>query len=229
MITTAALLLALSVTQVGAAPAPPPRIAQPDETPMGPTSFEHLPGPVLMAGGLGVGVPFGSAPGDVSMSQLVKPQLRIPLQVGFRFTPGVMAGAYVDIGFGKAGQAALASCQAAGGTGCGATSVQVGLLGRYAFTPREPRTAWLSAGAGWESTGVTYRGAPAGNLSYSGPELRVGAGYDLRNDGRIGYGLFLDGAVGWYHHLWGPGGTGTLSSQPAHGWIQAGVRLLLLP
>ena len=232
MITTAALLLALCVTEAegpAQAAAPPPRVAQPDPPPSSPPSFEHLPGPVLLAAGLGLGVPFGSAPGDVPMSQLVKAQLRIPLQVGFRITPSVMAGAYVDIGFGAAGQATLEACHAAGGSGCGATSVHVGVQGRYAFTPTASRTPWVSAGAGWESTGVTFSGSSAGNLSYSGTELRLGAGYDLRNDGRIGYGLFVDGALGWYQHAWGVGGSSTLPGQPAHGWVQAGVRMLLLP
>ena len=140
-----------------------------------------------------------------------------------------MAGAYVDMGFGGAGAAALDQCHAAGGSGCGATSVHVGLLGRYAFTPRTTGTLWVTAGAGWESTGVTYGGASPGSFSYSGPEARLGAGFDFRNDGRIGYGLFLDGALGWYQHLWDAGGSSTLATQPAHGWVQAGLRLLLLP
>ena len=232
MATATALLLVLCLTQVEAAPpspAPTPRIAQPIPTPQALASFEALPGPVLLAAGLGLGVPFGTAPGSVSMSQLARPQLRLPLQVGFRITPEVLVGAYVDIGFGKAGPVALDACHAAGGTGCGATSIHVGVLGRYAFTPGDHGTFWLTAGAGWESTGVTYGGGAPGNLSYSGPEARLGGGYDFRNDGRIGYGLFLDGAAGQYHDRWGPDGSGALSNQPLHVWVQAGVRLLLLP
>jgi hypothetical protein len=232
VITTTALVLSLCVAQAeGSAEAvpPPPRVAQPSPPASSPPSFEHLPGPVLLAAGLGLGVPFGGSPVGGSMSQLVKPQLLVPLQVGFRITPEVMAGAFVDMGFGAAGTATLGACHAAGGSGCGATSVHVGVQGRYAFTPTASRTPWVSAGAGWESTGVTFSGASVGNLSYSGTELRLGAGYDLRNDGRIGYGLFVDGALGWYQHAWGVGGSGTLPGPAAHGWVQAGVRMLLLP
>ena len=172
MATATALLLVLCLTQVEAAPpspAPTPRIAQPIPTPQALASFEALPGPVLLAAGLGLGMPFGTAPGSVSMSQLARPQLRLPLQVGLRITPEVLVGAYVDIGFGKAGPVALDACHAAGGTGCGATSIHVGVLGRYAFTPGDHGTFWLTAGAGWESTGVTYGGGAPATSPTRGP------------------------------------------------------------
>jgi hypothetical protein len=160
------------------------------------------------------------------------------LEAGMRVTPATTVLLYLDGGGGDAAKGLRDEC-AARRYDCGTGSVRFGLSVRYAFTPFGPATPWVSAGTGWESTGLTIDG-PAGSetIAFEGWEaLKLGAGYDLRLTRWFGLGAFAGFSLATYSSVRvdGPDAPylyldpGSLGGQRLHVWGQLGVKAILFP
>jgi len=231
---------ALAEPAPGAAPAPPPpgwtgRSPGEPIRPLNPGALRPPPGPprpalIMLSGGLGFMAPSGDAEVGVPMSDLVHTLIMLDLEAGLRFTPELMGSVYLDLGFGGAGGTARAICESFGNGGCSAISAQIGLQLRWSFTPLARQTPWVAVGFGGEATGVAPTDSSAGNdLTYSGREWRLSAGYDFRGAGQLGVGVFLTAGFGTYTHLENFQGLGFDTNEANHTWIQAGVRAILFP
>jgi hypothetical protein len=97
---------------------------------------------------LGYGVPLGSAAENADLSDFIKGQIPIWVDLGYRITPNVMAGAYFFYGFGLV---ADRMCQEP--ADCSAHDMRLGLQGQYRFSPDGEINPWLGAGVGLEWLG----------------------------------------------------------------------------
>jgi hypothetical protein len=156
------------------------------------------------------------------------------LEAGVRVSPPLTLLLYLDGGGGDVSRRLRAVCSAQA-LDCGAGSLRIGVMARHAFTPFAPRTAWVAAGTGFESTGLMVKG-PAGDetLSFDGWEaLKLGAGIDFRGSGAFGVGFFAGVSLSTYSKVTvdGPGyfAPSELGSQRLHTWFQLGAKLILFP
>jgi hypothetical protein len=156
------------------------------------------------------------------------------LEAGLRVNPATTVLLYLDGGGGDVPRSLLDACNARG-YDCGAGSARIGLSVRYAFTPFANATPWISAGTGYESTGVMIKG-PAGteDIAFNGWEaLKLGAGYDLRLARWFGLGAFAGFSLATYSKVAVDGPVylepGSLGGQRLHVWGQLGVRAILFP
>jgi hypothetical protein len=217
-----------------AAPPPPPPAMAPvppsPQWPMPPPPGPLPPSAFMLAFGVGVMTPTGNAAAGYDIGNVVGTLFLMEFEAGLRLTPSLMASTVLDVGLGSAGSTERQICRGMGGTDCTAFSTKLGLQLRWAFTPLARNTPWIAAGWGGEWTSVSYDASSSANdLTYTGTEWRLSAGYDFRNNGQAGFGLFLTSGFGDYTEMRDYDGTTVDTQGSSHVWIQAGVRMIFLP
>ena len=156
------------------------------------------------------------------------------VEAGFRIRQAWTTLAYLDGGGGDAAQRLVRACNAQG-LSCGAGSVRLGLMERYAFAPAASRTPWIALGTGYETTGVMAKGSAGREyISFDGWEvLKLAGGYDFRFTRIFGIGLFAGVSLATYGNISVSGpeylSPPVLGDQRLHAWFQLGGRLILFP
>ncbi len=193
---------------------------------------------------VGARLGYASAAGDAmknqKLSDLVKSQIPVQLDVGYRLTPELSAGAYVSYGFAK-----LASAACPSGFECSARDLRVGVQGTYTLTRLATAfVPWVALGAGWER--ATYEVSQTvlfftakGTGKVSGWEyLNVQLGADWRASEKLWLGPYAMWSLGQFStaKIEIPGGVtlppelqagvanGTIPDQRMHQWWGLGVR-----
>lgn len=222
-----------------AAPPPPPpgwsgRPTGEPVRPLNPGALRPPPGPprpslLMLSAGLGFMAPGGDAASGYAMSNLTDTLFMVNLEAGLRLMPELMGSLYLDLGFGSPGSTERGICRSVNGTSCDAVAAKFGLQLRWSFTPMAYQTPWVAVGFGGEALGVSPTDGGGNDLTYSGREWRLSAGYDWRGIGQVGLGVFVTGAWGTYTHINDYDGTSFHPVEATHSWVQAGVRGILFP
>lgn len=222
------------------APLPPPE-AMPQglpPVPPPPPAPPKPPGsPLAVTFSLGTGGAYTAGPvgGNLGATADWWPGFMLfQLEAGARVSPALTLLLYLDGGGGDVARKLRATC-AAQALDCGAGSARLGVMARHAFTPTAPRTAWVAAGTGFESTGLMIDGSRGEQrISFEGWEaLKLAAGVDFRTSTTFGVGLFAGVSLATYGkvRVEGPGyvAPSELGTQRVHTWVQLGGRLILFP
>jgi hypothetical protein len=173
----------------------------------------------------GVSLPFAriaSGPGN-EMTNAFAHEIPILVETGYRPTPHLLIGAYFGMAFGGVAGDLEHVC-----SGCSARTTRLGLEGMYFFLPAERLNPWLGLGLGYEWTTVF----DDSSVELSGPEyVHLLAGFDVRATGMIGFGPYVDVALGVYTDSFSPARTSTenVSGRTVHGWATGGVRIVFRP
>jgi hypothetical protein len=165
------------------------------------------------------------------MADVLRPLALLELEAGLRFTPELMGSLVLDLGVGDAAPRQRAACRASTGSDCTAMALRLAFQLRYAFTPFAPATPWVALGVGGEATGLSSnRSSSSGDVIWSGVEFpRLAVGYDVRSSPTAGWGLFATAGIGRFDQVEDRGVTLDLSRRATHGWLQAGLRVILGP
>ena len=186
----------------------------------------------------GVALPFGrvaSGPGN-GMPNVHAYQVPLLVETGYRVTPHLSIGGFLGLAFGDVGGELRRLC-----SGCSTRSFRIGVLSQVFLRPAERLDPWVGLGIGYESVTILNG---ASSVTLSGPEyVHVLAGLDVRSSRKVGFGPYVDASLGVYTdsvRLWsvaGPVGIGTaprsseenIHGKALHGWVTAGLRLVLYP
>ncbi len=176
-------------------------------------------------------VPFGKStdtPGD-DLSQTIRRDVPVTLDVNYRFNEEVYGGGYFSYGFAALGDPVAAAC--ASGASCSAHTLRIGLAAYYHIAPRAQYDPWLGLSVGYEQASVSASGpGGSGDATISGFELmNLQLGLDYRASSLFAVGPFVSGGVGQYSRIDAGSTSGNISNTALHGWVSFGLRLSFTP
>ena len=166
---------------------------------------------------LGAASAFGSAAADVPVSDEVRLQFPVQLDLLGRFGRA-SAGAYGSWGIARSG-----NCE-----GSCASVARAGLQATWTFGPWHGAEPWSGIGAGWEWAKERAHGV---KTSWRGWELAAQGGLEWQVAPRVAVGPFLLLGAGRYTDVALDTGFGSASAELArravHVWLHGGVRARL--
>jgi outer membrane protein OmpA-like peptidoglycan-associated protein len=175
----------------------------------------------------GVRVGYALSAGDLSqgvpMSDGLKSQIPLQLDLGWRVLPRLVLGGYAAYGIGKVGSL----CSA--GADCSGSVVDLGVQATWRFS-LDRVSPWAGAGIGYEwGKYVVKVGADELDVRTSGPELlRLMGGVDFVVGEKYAVGPFAQWGLGRYAALdaTSPVGnsSGAIPDRAVHSWFTIGVR-----
>ncbi len=180
--------------------------------------------------GLSVGyaLPMGNVSGSQPMSDLFSGALPLQLDVGWRFTPNLYAGAFFQYSFGFLSSLQNAACTANGWTSCTGGDMQFGLDFVYTFLPYATFAPYVGLGVGWEIATLSYSGSNQSiSESVSGFQFaRILVGGDFRVGSAFRVGPFVNFSLGQFSSLSSPdpAANGTIANKALHEWLQFGIK-----
>ena len=179
---------------------------------------------------LGYGLAMGDVAKDSKMSDGVKSQIPIWLDVGYNVSDSLMVGAYVQYGI-----AQLADKACPDSADCSASDLRFGVQGHYHLSPGESMDPWFGLGVGYEIASASASGETMGQkfdstASYSGFEFaNLQAGLDFEASEGLGVGPFVSFSIGQFSSAnlsvtGQPDQDGDIKDKAMHQWIVFGVR-----
>lgn len=177
----------------------------------------------------GYGIAMGDAVKDGKMTEVVKGQVPLQLDLGYRVTKEITVGGYFGYGFGVLGSA-FKDQNCTGGVDCSSSVMRVGVQGSYTFAPVGQLAPWLGVGAGYEwGTLKAEAGGVSVKETFRGIEfLNLQGGADYRLAPKVAVGPFVQLSVGQYSRasITGPGidQSGSIQDKGVHEWLQFGLR-----
>jgi outer membrane protein W len=183
------------------------------------------------------------ASGD-QVAKNISGMIPLHLAIGYRLLPKVMAGVYVEYGFGLVGSTLRNLCDAAeaqfptAGVSCSTHDLRLGIQGQYHLQPNATLDPWFGLGAGYEWMGVAATSSQRGvsgtgkgtTRGFEFANLQVGVDCALSN--KLAVGPFIGGTLARYATIsvtsksLGTKKTTTtdISHQTWHEWILSGIR-----
>lgn len=203
--------------------APPPALA-PSAYGPGETGF-------TLGARLGYGAPTGeiSGDGDPRLDELVEWKLPVGFELGYRFSPAVRGGLYLEY---APVYASSRFCVDGLAGGCDGSSVRFGVDLQHHLAPRRPVDPWIGIGFGAEFLSVEAYDRSVDREStfgYAGLEVPLEAGLDLFVTPRFTLGPFVSWTVAWFtsYSVETSGFedlSGAIRDRTLHGWLEAGVK-----
>ncbi|WP_228565180.1 hypothetical protein [Myxococcus sp. AB036A] len=109
---------------------------------------------------------------------------------------------------------------------CKGSNLRFGLQGNYHWNPSGPIDLWSGVALGYDTSSFSV---PAAEVTYSGPDVTLQAGFDRNFGGNFWAGLFVTGTGGQYDkldvRLLNGSGSETLRERAFHLWIGFGFRV----
>ena len=175
----------------------------------------------------GYGLPSGDAEKDGKLSDGMKSQIPIQLDVNYKLTPSIAVGGYFSYGFGSVGDALSPLCDASG-VSCSLSDMRLGVQGLYSFMPGKSWNPWLGLAVGYEWAKFSMDvGGTKGSFTYSGFEFAtLQAGVDFNLAKSFALGPFVSYGLGQYSSVSSSGAAAgtTMGDKAMHEWLQFGIR-----
>lgn len=228
------------VAVVGAASSPPatspPAVAGP---PPASSSVQ-----IFVRTGLSMPVGRFSASGR-PLTEGIQGAVPLILDVGGKPLDRLFVGAYLGFNPGLVGEQYRKLCT--GDVSCSANNVRLGIEVQVHLFPASHYNPWVGVGVGIEATTISVdsneasadssqlAAARSGAGSLQGPELlHLMGGFDNRLSDTFGFGPFVAFTLGRYETITSRNSVGVnrtlaITSPATHGWLMAGVRLVLFP
>ncbi|WP_426751519.1 hypothetical protein [Myxococcus sp. Y35] len=140
--------------------------------------------------------------------------------------PTFRLGAHVELGPWAQFSYAQMRIRCAAGRVCPGSNLRFGLQGNYHWNPSGPIDLWSGVALGYDTTSFEIPGA---EVTYSGPDVSLQAGFDKNFGGNFWAGLFVMGTGGEYDtlkvNMTGGSGRESLRERAFHVWIGFGFRV----
>jgi hypothetical protein len=165
---------------------------------------------------IGYALPFGDVASGRSMRDVVKSDVPIQIDGGFRLDPWTLAG-YLSYGFGQLASEADRAC---GTADCSANVFRLGLQAALHSEIRPEREVWGGVFGGYERLDLDAPGSL--DLTASGWELGLQGGFDFATRS-TGFGPFAAFSFGRFTSL-AVGGNDVDVPEATHVTLQLGIR-----
>ncbi len=140
--------------------------------------------------------------------------------------PTVRIGAHVELGPWAQFSHAQMRIRCSSGGVCPGSNLRFGLQGNYHWNPAGPIDLWSGVALGYDTASFSIPGA---EVTYSGPDVTLQAGFDKNFGGNFWAGLFVMGTGGQYDtlevNLIRGSGRESLRERAFHLWIGLGFRV----
>jgi hypothetical protein len=177
---------------------------------------------------VGYGLPMGNVSGSQPMSDLFGGALPLQVDVGWRFTPSLYAGAFFQYSIGFVSSKQTAACTVNGWTSCTGGDMQFGANFVYTFLPYAAFAPYVGLGLGWEIATLSYSGGNQSiSESVSGFQFaRILVGGDFRVGSAFRVGPFVNFSLGQFSSLSSPNAAanGSITDKAIHSWLQFGIK-----
>lgn len=176
----------------------------------------------------GYGMAMGDAAKDAKMSDGVKGQIPIWLDVGYKLNPSIYVGGYFSYGIGMLNKEKTGCDQS--GVSCSASDMRFGVDAHYHIMPEASFDPWVGLGVGYEIAGYkASAGGAEAKSSYKGLEyVNIQAGGDYKVAPNFGIGPFVTFSMGQYssYKVTTPAGelSGDIPEKGMHQWLMIGIR-----
>jgi hypothetical protein len=175
---------------------------------------------------VGYGFAMGEAEKDADLSDAVKAQIPVQIDVGYRVTPDLTLGGYFGAGYGLVGDAVDEECDRFD-LDCSARVLRLGVQVDYAFrNVSGAMTPWIGAGVGYEWASVHQEPDDLDTRLDGFEFVNLQGGVDWKVGG-FSVGPFAMLTIGQYANFEqeGLGETITRDTEKAlHQWLQVGLR-----
>lgn len=187
---------------------------------------------IVLGARVGRGAPYGEVDRDgIAVGDLVEHKIPVGIELGYRFNRRVTGALYLELA-----PASVQPAYCSPGTPCSASDFRFGLTLQLRLAPGSLIDPWIGAGFGVEVLDVrVWEPAPAdadAERSWAGFELPLEAGIDLRLHDRFALGPYLSVTAGRFtsasrRPAGGAETRGAIDARADHGWVQAGLRVVL--
>jgi hypothetical protein len=177
-------------------------------------------------------IPLGSAADGSALNDLTKGAIPFQLDVGWRFDPHWLAGAYFAWGPALVADAGKRALQASGASDVrGHYQQRLGIQGIYTFSPDQRLAPWAGLGLGYEWTRFAQAKVDGNEteIGLAGFEASLQLGGDYRVSRRFVVGPFAsvsfgryDSYTSWTQHQ--GSSDSSVNDKGIHEWIQLGVK-----
>lgn len=173
---------------------------------------------------LGYGLAMGEAVENGDLSDGIKAQIPLQLDVGYRLTPAFTLGGYFSAGIGLAGDEFQEICDQ-DGVDCSLRVYRLGLQAEYAFKGAS-MSPWIGAGIGYEWAKIKAEaGSEELEMTFKGFEfLNLQGGVDWKVGSKFLVGPFAMLSIGQYSKGSQDGEDMDIEDKGVHEWLQFGVR-----
>lgn len=164
----------------------------------------------------GYGIAMGDAFKDAKMSDGIKGQIPIWLDLGYKINPNIYVGGYFSYGIGM-----INKDKACGGGSCGANIMRFGIDAHYHIMPEATFDPWVGLGVGYEIAKTT------GDVeaSLKGLEfVNIQAGGDYKVAPNFGIGPWLSFSMAQYSKVEAGGQSADITDKAMHQWLMIGIR-----
>jgi len=176
---------------------------------------------------LGYGFAMGEVMEEGDLGDIVKAQIPLQLDVGYRVTPALTLGGYFAYGFGRIGDdiMGLGDVCDQDGVDCSSRVYRLGVQIDYAFKGPS-MTPWVGAGFGYEwAKFKAEAGAEELEITFKGFEfLNLQGGVDWKVADKLSVGPFAMVSIGQYSTGAIDGDDEDIENKGLHQWLQLGVR-----
>jgi hypothetical protein len=166
---------------------------------------------------IGYALPFGDVASGTSIRDIMKSDVPLQVDAGFKLGKQWDVGAYTSYAW---GQLAGATDTACGTADCSANVFRIGAQGSLHSEIRPEREAWFGALVGWERLDLNAPGSL--DLTASGWEFGLQGGFDFSTRS-TGFGPYTSLTFGRFTSI-SRGGSDVDVSHATHATFQLGVR-----
>jgi hypothetical protein len=179
---------------------------------------------------LGYAIAGGDAVKDGKMTDVIKGDIPIQLDVGYNLTKELNVGAFFSYGFGMLNSDIKDECDA-DNIDCSTHNMRLGVQGTFAFEDLNPQfVPWLGFGIGYEwATLKQAQGSQEATITYKGFELaNLQLGADFKASPQLRFGPYVSYSFGQFSkatvEFGGDSATEDVPDKGTHTYLTIGVR-----
>lgn len=170
----------------------------------------------------GYAIPWGDVMTSRPLSDTVKSQLPVQLDLGLKLGKALGVGAYASYGLAQRSAAWRRECDARG-SDCSAATLRIGAQLDLHAENTASSELWGGVAAGYEELRTRDPNGLVPEVAFKGYDATLQGGFDLLVSPEVRIGPFVSVTVGRFDRV-KAAAEAEITSKELHGWLQLGVR-----
>jgi hypothetical protein len=177
---------------------------------------------IFLGARLGYALPWGDLMKSWPVTETVRSQVPIQLDLGLGLGPALAIGAYAAYGFAQPSKGWSDDCDAANST-CSAGTLRVGAELSLHSAGARSAGLWGGVALGYEELRTKDSKGLVPELSFKGYDATLEGGFDFPVSSGLRLGPYVSASAGRFGKLKSPLEV-DIASKELHGWLQLGLR-----